>query len=192
MSELQTRLKEETAELHSQSEQHPLMQSFVDGSFKKEHLLELLINLLPVYQVVEQRLLVKEIIDNPDLKRSVQIQKDIDKLILDTGITTLKVREITENWVSSSWKKDLHLLKADLYIRWLADFYGGRILAKSQAPYNEMYSAKDSGAVITTVRYLLTKDIPDNQNDKIVNETKAFFKFHIELFDEILWSKPLI
>jgi heme oxygenase len=192
MSELQARLKEETASLHSESEQHPLMQSFVDGSFKKEHLLELLINLLPIYQVVEQRLLTKEIIDNPDLKRSVQIQKDIDKLIFDTGITTFKVREVTENWVSSSWKKDLHLLKADLYIRWLADFYGGRILAKSQAPYNEMYSAKDPGAVITTVRYLLTKDIPDNQNDKIVNETKAFFKFHIELFDETLWSKPLI
>jgi heme oxygenase len=192
MSELQARLKEETASLHSESEQHPLMQSFVDGSFKKEHLLELLINLLPVYQVVEQRLLIKEIIDNPDLKRSVQFQKDIDKLILDTGITTLKVKKITENWVSSSWKKDLHLLKADLYIRWLADFYGGRILAKSQAPYNEMYSSKDPGAVITTVRYLLTKDIPDNQNDNIVNETKAFFKFHIELFDEILWSKPLI
>jgi heme oxygenase len=192
MSELQARLKEETASLHSESEQHPLMQSFVDGSFKKEYLLELLINLLPVYQVVEQRLLAKEIIDNPDLKRSVQFQKDIDKLILDTGITTLKVRKITENWVSSSWKKDLHLLKADLYLRWLADFYGGRILAKSQAPYNEMYSAKDPGAVITTVRYLLSKDIPDNQNNNIVNETKAFFKFHIELFDEILWSKPLI
>jgi heme oxygenase len=192
MNELQTRLKDETASLHSESEQHPLMQSFVNGSFKKEHLLELLINLLPIYQVVEQRLLAKEIIENLDLKRSEQIQKDINKLILDTGITTFKVREITENWVSSSWKKGLHLLKADLYLRWLADFYGGRILAKSQAPYNEMYSSKDPGTVITTVRYLLTKDIPDNQNDKIVNETKAFFKFHIDLFDEILWNKSLI
>jgi len=187
MSELQTRLKEETAELHSKSEQHPLMQTFVDGSFKKEHLLDLLINLLPIYQVVEQRLLFKEILDNSDLKRSTQIQKDIDKLILDTSITTLKVRDITEKWVSSSWQKSLYALKADLYLRWLADFYGGRILAKSQAPYNETYNAKDPGAVITTVRYLLTKDTPDLYNDSIVLETKSFFHFHINLFEEI-WN----
>lgn len=192
MSELQTRLKEETASLHSESEQHPLMQSFVDGSFKKEHLLELLINLLPVYQVVEQRLLTKEIIENSDLKRSTFIQKDIDKLISDTGITTLKVRNLTEKWVSKSWVKDLHVLKADLYLRWLADFYGGRVLAKSQAPYNETYNAKDPGAVITTVRYLLVKDTPESLNDEIVNETKDFFKYHIELFDEIVWNKALI
>ena len=192
MSDLQSRLKEETSSLHSESEQHPLMQSFINGSFKKQHLLELLINLLPVYQVVEQRLLAKEILDNPELKRSTQIQKDIDKLISDTGITTLKVREITENWVASSWKKNIYLLKADLYLRWLADFYGGRMLAKSQAPYNETYSAKDPGAVITTVRYLVTKDTSDLCNNSIVDETKAFFKFHIELFDEILWNKALI
>jgi len=192
MSELQLRLKDETAALHSESEQHPLMQSFVDGSFKKEHLLELLINLLPVYQVVEHRLLLKEIFNTPDLKRSTQIQKDIDNLIQDTGITSFKVREITENWVSSSWRKNIYVLKADFYLRWLADFYGGRVLAKSQAPYNEMYQSTDPMTVITTVRYLLTKDTPDTLNDKIVNETKNFFKFHIDLFNEILWSKPLI
>jgi heme oxygenase len=192
MSELQLRLKDETAALHSESEQHPLMQSFVDGSFKKEHLLELLINLLPVYQVVEHRLLLKEIFNTPDLKRSTQIQKDIDNLIQDTGITSFKVRDITENWVSSSWRKNIHVLKADFYLRWLADFYGGRVLAKSQAPYNEMYQSTDPMTVITTVRYLLTKDTPDTLNDKIVNETKNFFKFHIDLFNEILWSKPLI
>jgi heme oxygenase len=192
MSDLQARLKEETYLLHRESEQHPLMQSFVDGSFKKEHLLELLINLLPIYQVVEQRLISKEIIDNPDLKRSTQIQKDIDKLITDTSITTLKVRNITERWVASAWQKSLYALKADLYLRWLADFYGGRILAKSQAPYNETYQSKDPGAVITTVRYLLDKDTPAPLNDNIVNQTKAFFQFHIDLFDEILWSKPLI
>jgi heme oxygenase len=192
MNELQTRLKEETSLLHRESEQHPLMQSFVEGTFKKVHLLEFLINLLPVYQVVEQRLLSNEIINNPDLKRSTQIQKDIDKLIQDTGVTTLRVREVTERWVASSWRKNEYLLKADLYLRWLADFYGGRILAKSQAPYNETYSAKDPGAVITTVRYLLTKDTPDLYNDSIVDETKAFFKFYIELFDEILWNKVII
>ena len=192
MSELQTRIKEETAELHSQSEQHPLMQSFVDGSFKKEHLLELLINLLPVYQVVEQRLLAKEIIDNPDLKRSTFIQKDIDKLIADTNYTKSTIKTVTRVWLANSWTKNEELLKADFYLRWLADFYGGRILAKSQAPYNETYQSKDPGAVITTVRYLLDKDTPAPLNDNIVNQTKAFFQFHIDLFDEILWSKPLI
>jgi heme oxygenase len=184
---LQTRLKEETAELHSISEQHPLMQSFVDGSFKKEHLLELLINLLPIYQVVEQRILQKEIIENTDLKRSPFIQKDIDKLIADTNYTKSTIKTITRAWLVNSWNKNEELLKADFYLRWLADFYGGRILAKSQAPYNETYQSKDPMAVITTVRYLLDKNTPDNLNDDIINETKNFFQFHINLFEEI-WT----
>jgi heme oxygenase len=187
MSNLQTRLKEETAELHSASEQHPVMQSFVDGSFKKEHLLELLINLLPVYQVVEQRLIQKEILDNSDLKRSTFIQKDIDKLITDTNYTKGTIKNSTRNWLANSWTKNEELLKADFYVRWLADFYGGRILSRSQAPYNETYQSKDPGAVITTVRYLLDKDTTDTLTDSIVNETKAFFQFHIDLFEEI-WT----
>lgn len=187
MSNLQTRLKEETAELHRASEQHPVMQSFVDGSFKKEHLLELLTNLLPVYQVVEQRLIQKEILDNVDLKRSPFIQKDIDKLITDTNYTKSTIKASTSRWLANSWTKNEELLKADFYVRWLADFYGGRILAKSQAPYNESYQSREPMAVITTVRYLLDKDIPDDFTDKIINETKAFFQFHIDLFEEI-WT----
>jgi heme oxygenase len=187
MSELQTRLKVETSELHSKSEQHPLMQSFIDGTFKKEHLLELLVNLLPVYQVVEQRLIQKDILVNSELKRSSYIQKDIDKLIKDTNYTKSSIKLITKVWLANSWTKNEELLKADFYVRWLADFYGGRVLARSQAPYNETYQSTDPGAVITTVRYLLTKDELECSNDSIVNEAKAFFQFHIDLFEEI-WS----
>lgn len=184
---LQQRLKEETAELHSQSEQHPLMQSFVDGSFKKEHLLEVLINLLPIYQVVEQRLIALDILNNPELKRSTYIQKDIDKLITEIGLGKRKIRGVTLNWLSFAWQKKISLLKTDLYLRWLADFYGGRILAKSQAPYNETYKSENPMAVITTVRYILDKDLGKVTNDEIVEHTKDFFLYHINLFEEI-WT----
>jgi heme oxygenase len=184
---LQQRLKEETAELHRESEQHPLMQSFVTGSFKKEHLLDVLINLLPIYQVVEQRLISKEIINNPELKRSINIQKDIDKLVQDIGLGNRQVRKITSHWLSFSWSRKLDLLKGDLYLRWLADFYGGRILAKSQAPYNETYASENPGAVITTVRYILDQTSNDTTDDEIVEHTKGFFKFHIQLFEDI-WT----
>jgi len=184
---LQTRLKEETAELHAKSEQHPLMQSFVTGTFNKAHLLDLLINLLPIYQTVEQRLIPKEILENPELKRSTYIQKDIDKLITDIGYGKSSLKDITINYVSSMWVKHLGSLRSDLYLRWLADFYGGRILSRSQAPYNATYEANDPAKVINQVRHILTKDFDMVSDDDVVLLTKEFFQFHIDLFEEI-WT----
>jgi hypothetical protein len=85
------------------------------------------------------------------------------------------------------WVKYLGSLRSDLYLRWLADFYGGRILAKSQAPYNETYQANDPAKVINEVRHILTKDFDKVSDDDVVLLTKEFFQFHIDLFEEI-WT----
>jgi heme oxygenase len=184
-SNLQARLKTETQELHSAAENHPIMQSFVTGYYSPSDLMKFLVNILPLYQVVEQRLLSLDIIDNPDLKRSTQIQKDIDKLIEDGFGINFNISDVTRKRIAYCWDKNTALLKADLYVRWLADFYGGRILSKSLAPYNNAYQSNDPARVISSVRSIMEREdyyvIPTD--DELIDEAKEVFQFHVDLFE---------
>jgi heme oxygenase len=184
-SNLQTRLKAETQELHSAAESHPIMQSFVKGEYAPSDLMKFLVNILPLYQVVEQRLLRLDIIENPDLKRSTQIQKDIDKLIEDGVGVNFNISDVTRKWIAYCWDKNTALLKAELYARWLADFYGGRMLTKSLAPYNQSYVSNDPSRVISSVRSILERDTyyVNPTDDELVEEAKDVFQFHIDLFE---------
>jgi heme oxygenase len=186
---LQLRLKQETSELHSKAEQHPLMQSFINGNFKHTHLLRFLVNLLPVYQVVEQRLLGNNIYlyQQFDMKRSGFMQMDIDDIVRDHEWSYPIVFDVTKKWITNSWNKPIELLKADLYVRWLADFYGGRILSKSQAPYNNMYKSDNPSETISIIRSVLDLPVlPETATeDEIVEEAKNFFQYHLDLFDAI-------
>jgi heme oxygenase len=185
ISNLQLRLKNETSELHSKAENHPIMQSFVTGDFSLNDLMKFLVNILPLYQVVEQRLLKLDIIDNPELKRSTQVQKDIDKLIENGVGLNFGLSDVTTKWIAHCWDKNPALLKADLYVRWLADFYGGRVLSKSQDPYNQMYTANDPSRVIGNVRSIVDRDTfyVNPSEDEIVEEAKDVFQFHVDLFE---------
>jgi heme oxygenase len=163
------------------------MHSFVIGKFSTQDLLKFLINTLPLYQVVEQRLLRDDILVNPDLKRSTQVQKDIDALIAVHGDGIYgSISKVTEQWLAHCWTKNTALLKADMYVRWLADFYGGRILAKSQDPYNQMYKSENPGKVISDVRSILDRtsywEAPTD--DEMINEAKNVFQYHIDLFND--------
>jgi heme oxygenase len=186
-TDLQSRLKTETSDLHKKAENHPIMHSFVIGKFSTQDLLKFLINVLPLYQVVEQRLLKDDINSNAELKRSVLVQKDIDSLISLHGDGFYgSISEVTKQWLAHSWYKKTSLLKADLYVRWLADFYGGRILAKSQAPYNQMYTVENPSKAIGDVRNILTRnnDWDEPTDDEIIKEAKDVFQFHIDLFND--------
>jgi heme oxygenase len=146
LSPFQVKIKEKTKELHSKAEQHPLMQSFINGTYTKEHLLQFLVNMYPIYSVVEQRLLVKKIKSAPELKRSELIEQDINQLITDVvnikNSYLLIPLPVTCGWVSNAWAKPVTFLKAELYSRWLADLYGGRMILKTVAP-NAMYSCNE-------------------------------------------------
>ena len=208
--DIQQALKQETADLHFQAEDHPLMTSFKKGEYKKEHLLQVLVNLRPVYEVVEQRLLIPYIHKNFDLCRSRLISKDIatiyKEIINEDNVSYLKILPETREWVEKQWRCSVDLLVSDLYVRWLADFYGGRVFAKSLAPYNNTYSSSSPGKVIEDVRNIIAEhsqytnwsftntnkqfynynwDSIDIKHTTIVLRAKAFFQYHIELFDTI-------
>jgi heme oxygenase len=185
-SPFQIKLKEQTAELHKQAEGHPLMQSFISSSYKKEHLLQFLVNLLPIYSVVEQKLLANQIINEPGLRRSPLLQQDIDTLsaeiINEDNQHLLALLPCTNVWVSNMWKKSIELLKAELYTRWLADLYGGRMLARTVSP-NAMYTWDNPQNIIGIVREVV--DISPTDEVRFIDEVNNFFTYHITLFDNI-------
>lgn len=203
-------LKTQTSDLHSKAEEHPLMASFKDGTYKKHHLLQTLVNLRPIYEVVEQRILIPYIHKNFDLCRSRLVSKDIAALyreiVQDNSLHWFKIFPSTNKWVVSQWECSCDVLLSDLYVRWLADFYGGRVLAKTLAPYNNTYTSKDPQTVIKDVREIIlehsesTKWSFSNTNNAffnydwtsleekhnaIINRAKDFFQFHIDLFEDI-------
>jgi heme oxygenase len=199
VSEFQKRLKEETAQLHRDAENHPVMQSFVKGDFKKEHLLRFLVNVKPCYDVVEQRLLQPFIIKHSDLKRTDKIQKDIEHLasemitedVLVSETKTEKIGDIltpyecTDLWVAWCWAKPKEMLKAELYVRWFADLFGGRIMAKSMGEYVNAILFNDPARAIFDIRYILDTPNVVTTEDEIIDDALKFFDYHLELFTAI-------
>lgn len=190
-SELQLRLKNETKSLHDLAENNVIMKSFIDGTFKLRHLLRFLVNIKPVYDVVEQRLLQPYIAINPDLKRTELIQQDIDALakhfnsINDDIGYILTPLEVTDLWVGWSWSKPKDMLKADLYTRWLADLYGGRMMIKNMGEFTKSLEFNDVQKAISDVRSILDTHSVDVINDDIIEEAKKVFEYHVELFTAI-------
>lgn len=196
-------LKIQTSALHSAAEEHPLMASFVTKDFKKDHLIKFLINIRPVYETVEQRLLVPYIHRNFDLCRSRLISKDIAKIYSEEKenitVGSFKIYPCTSRWVISQWESTPDTLIADLYVRWFADLFGGRRLSESLDPYNTSLGFKDIPEAISNVREAIMEhantlemsteylnyrwtDITTKQKI-ILDRAKAFFQYHIDLFD---------
>lgn len=190
-SELQQRLKDETKSLHDLAENNVIMKSFIDGTFKLRHLLRFLVNIKPVYDVVEQRLLQQYIAINPDLKRTELIQQDINALanefnsINDDIGYLLTPLEVTDLWVGWSWSKPKDMLKAELYTRWLADLYGGRMMVKNMGKFAKSLEFSDTKKAISDVRSILDTHSIDVTSDDIVEEAKKVFEYHVELFTAI-------
>jgi len=191
---LQQRLKEETTESHKRAENHPLMASFISGKYDERQLLQFLVNVRPTYSAVEERLLSANIFRNSDLRRTQTISKDIITLtrkhINEDNVYLLKPLAIAEEWVSKAWSKPVALLKADLYVRWLADLYGGRLLSTKLAPFNQMYIYNNAQNVISDVRAIVDITNDNVSEDDFVLEVNNFFEFHVTLFDQIYNGIP--
>jgi heme oxygenase len=189
-SQFQLDLKEHTTKAHQEAESHPFMQSMINGTYNKEQLLQFLVNIYPIYSVVEQRLLQDKIKDSPELKRTDLIERDINTLIPE--IINLKNSSIltplvcTCAWVSNCWAKPTSLLKAELYSRWLADLYGGKMLMRRVVP-SSMYIFENTKQTMESIRDILDEPNKDENitNEDIIQEVISFFNFHIELFDTI-------
>lgn len=188
-SQFQQELKEAVKQKHGEAENNPLMQGILSGKFEKKDLLRFYANIRPFYYVVEQRLLQQYILNNKDLLRTPNIDKDIEVLSKDFSneelADILTPLEITDLWVGWCWTKPKDFLKADLYVRWLADLFGGSYMARSLGEYAKTYQFEDPEKTKGAVREIV--DSPsDVDRDDIKDEAVECFDFHINLFNAIL------
>jgi hypothetical protein len=161
----------------------------IKGTVTQEQHLKFLSNVLPLYSVVEQRLLKEDLTKIHDLKRTDYIEQDINTIVSnfvdrEILVDALSPFACTCEWVSKAWTKPVELLKAELYTRWLADFFGGRILAKSLSP-NNSYTCNNPQSVISYIRDTIDKPLVNITEEDLINEVNAFFNYHLVLFDEI-------
>jgi hypothetical protein len=107
-------------------------------------------------------------------------------IINDDNLDALNLKKSVCGWVANQWTVEKDYLISDFYVRWLADLYGGRIFAKTLAPYINTYQCNDVSKAITGVREIINKAKIDPNVVKY--RANAFFEFHIDLFDEIYAS----
>ena len=180
-------VKQATKTLHDEIESHPFFKSMIDGSLSDEQYYIYLFNLLPIYKSVEHFVLNDHL--NSDLRQSVKIQKDI----IEYSKICSHVRLDGDVFFCNEWlerfnSKDKFFKKAELYIRWLADLYGGQILKKNIKFVNK-YAFKDVRKCIKTVRKLIEKDLNESNVEKFIEEINIAYAFHKRLADKILMLK---
>lgn len=186
------KIKKETKICHDLIEQHPFIRSMIDGSLSDFKYAIYLYNLFPIYKSVEVFLFNELEIDR-DLLQSKKIDKDLNDYV---RLLNLKVDRpeyrFYDNWLNYFISKDKFFKKTELYVRWLADMYGGQII-KRNIKFNSKYDFYDLRNEIKCIRKLIEDNLDDSNVDKFIEEVNKTYDFHYKLAQSIyeLSDKPL-
>jgi len=180
-------IKQATKKLHDEIESHPFFKSMIDGTLSDEQYYVYLFNLLPIYKSVEFFVLDGSL--NSDIKQSDKIQRDIVEYSKICSHVRLDANVFFCNkWLDHFNSKDKFYKKAELYIRWLADMYGGQIL-KRKIKFGNKYVFKDVRGSIKRIRKLIEKNLDETNVDKFIEEVNIAYAFHKDLADKIMMLK---
>lgn len=174
-------IKQNTKQNHDVIEQHPFFKDLLSGRLSDAAYANYLGQLLPLYISIENNLCKK---NWPiDLITSIRIADDIKKYREIVDIDT-KVWPVAMEWINHFYSKPVLLQKTDLYIRWLADLYGGQIL-KNRVKFNSKYSFKNARRCIQIVRKYIEEGINDSNKEMFVYEVNKSYDLHYKLVDQI-------
>lgn len=176
-------LKERTKEKHDNIEQHPFFVDLLNGELSDLRYLTYLCNLLPIYKHIEKELLFN--VKNESLIQSKKIEKDIKLYEQYLKIAAPKPNSISKVWLDHIKSKKKFFKKADLYIRWLADLYGGQMLAK-KVRFGNKYKFNSIRKCIKEVRIMIEDGLDNKSLDKFVSEVNLSYDFHNFLISDIL------
>lgn len=165
-------VKEKTKSSHDKVEQHPFYRKLVTGELDDKKYLIFLFNLLPIYEFIENQLLIPH--GYKDLVRSNNILQDIDKYekLLNYKLSEKDFYNLL--WVKQIEAKPPYLLKAHFYVRWLADLYGGQVL-KNKVKYNNKYKFKNLRKTIKRAREFIDQSVNDDTVDYFIKEANIAF-----------------
>jgi len=175
-------IKEKTKATHDSIEQHPFYRKLISGELEDKKYLIFLFNILPVYEHIENDLLVP--LGYKDLIRSDKILKDIESY---EAYLNFKVDE--SYFYNLPWLKQLEdkaslNLKAHFYVRWLADMYGGQVL-KKKVKFGEKYKFKNIKKTISRAREFIDISITEQNVDCFIHEANKAFEFSHKLVELI-------
>jgi len=181
---LSKKIKKETKQAHNSIEKHPFFFDLVTGQLDNYKYLVYLNNLYPIYKAVEVYFFGGKRFKF-DLIQSEKIEKDIREYSNLLNVDVNKPELIfTSEWLDYFIKKDLFLKKAELYIRWLADMYGGQII-KKKVKFGSKYEFKNLRDDIKFIRTYLEEDLTEQNVYPFIEEVKKTYHFHKDLVDNI-------
>ena len=185
--DLITKIRKNSATLHSAAERSGFIKRIVDGNASKDSYAEYLFNLSTMYNSIEQAL--ERNIDNdtvkefatPELYRYDLIKKDLD-FLLD------KINELE--------KTNPELVIAYAYTRFIADLFGGRTFVallsvnyKVPAEGLNYYSCdkiKDIRAyVMNYANKLNNLNLPSDLETKFINEISNAYIYNLAISNEL-------
>ena len=181
---LSKKIKKETKQIHDSIEKHPFFFDLVTGQLSDYKYLVYLNNLFPIYKAVEVYFFSGKN-HRDDLIQSVKIEKDIREYgnLLNVNVCKPEL-EFTSEWLNHFLSKDIFLKKADLYIRWLADMYGGQII-KRKVKFGNKYVFNNLREDIKFVRKFLEEDLTEANVDSFIQEVKNSYQYHYNMVNKI-------
>ena len=185
-------IKKATKEKHDAIEKHPFIKSMIDGTLSDFKYVIYLNNLLPIYKAVEMCLFNINKVDG-DLLQSKKINNDINNYVNFLGVKVEKPEyKFYDDWLNHFISKDNFFQKAELYIRWLADMYGGQII-KRNIRFNSKYDFNDLRNEIKIIRRMIEDGLDETNVDGFIEEVNKAYEFHRHLADKIneLPDQPL-
>jgi heme oxygenase len=175
-------IKKATKEKHDAIEKHPFIKSMIDGSLSDFKYAIYLNNLLPIYKAVEMFLFNK--VDN-DLIQSKKINNDLNEYTRFLNVKIDKPEYIFyKEWLDHFFQKEKFFKKAELYIRWLADMYGGQII-KRNIRFNSKYDFNDLRNEIKIIRKMIEDGLDEANVERFIEEVNKAYEFHRQLADKI-------
>jgi len=175
------KLKKETKEIHDKIEKHPFFIDLLSGNLPDYKYAIYLYNLSPIYSSVEMYFFKNTI--NSDYVRSKAVIQDLQNYNKTINLDYNKFNFNSE-WIEYFFHKSLFFKKTELYVRWLADMYGGQFL-KKKVKYSSKYEFVNLRKSLKEVRLLIEEGLNETNIDAFIRETKRTYEFHSKILDKI-------
>jgi len=183
-NEFSKKIKKQTKVKHDQIESHPFIKEMLSGELSDFKYAVYLNNLLPIYKGVEMFLFNKRN-TNSDIVQSKKILNDINNY---TNFLNVDLNQdhllFYRDWLNHFTTKNDFYKKSELYIRWLADMYGGQIIKKN-IKFGSKYDFVDIRGDIKFVRQLIENNLNSQNVDSFIDEVNISYDYHYKLVERV-------
>jgi len=183
-NEFSKKIKKQTKVKHDHIESHPFIKEMLNGELPDLKYAVYLNNLLPIYKGVEMFLFNKRN-TNSDIVQSKKILNDINNYSNFLNVNLNQDHLLFyRDWLNYFTTKNDFYKKSELYIRWLADMYGGQIIKKN-IRFGSKYDFVDIRGDIKFVRQLIEDGLNSQNVDSFIEEVNISYDHHYKLVERV-------